>query len=409
MKKIFKFILFLIICCVLYKFYIFIFVNSFSSNYVVNKYDVFEKFNKTGKNNVYSFTIKNKKNRYVFSYNYNFYKKRQIIKDIKYYKKNKLKCIYPIYLDNKYSDLYCLYSDSQVSVSYLKQISNKDIDSIISKLDSDGYSISYSDKSSSSVKSDFITVYKDNIVDDYIYTVWYYKGINIIDSNGVRKVKFSLHDKYENDLSMIVGDYYVTFNQRLNSNHEYSSLILYNLITNKKSLFKLKKPLSINTYINGVYNNKLYVTDNDSRKQYSIDFVSKKIKKVGDRGLGYKKLTNSKFEVIRANKDNYFDYTVNNKSITKLYGDVTLYKGSYSYYYINDSDEVYEIINNEYRHPILLFKVNGIKELKVRDGNVSFISDNIIYNYNDINGLKEIVVDNELRYNYLNVYDLMKK
>ena len=409
MKKIFKLILFLIICYLGYKSFIFIFVNSFSSNYVINTYSVFENFNKNGKDNIYSFTVKNKKEKYVFSYNYNFHKKKKVIDDIKSYKKNKLKCIYPIYLDDNSSDLYCLYDNRQVSVSYLKQISNKDIDSIISKLDSDGYSISYSDKNSSSVKSDFITVYKDNIVDDYIYTVWYYKGINIIDSNGVRKVKFSLHDKYENDLSMIVGDYYVTFNQRLNNNHEYSSLILYNLITNKKSLFKLKKPLSINTYINGVYNNKLYVTDNDSRKQYSIDLVSKKIKKVGDRGLGYKKLTNSKLEVIRANKNNYFDYTVNNKSITKLYGDVFIYKDSDCYYYVNHNGEVYKIINNEYKHPILLFKMSGIKEFKVRDENISFISDNIIYNYNDINGLKEIVVDNELRYNYLNVYDFMKK
>ena len=414
MKKIFKFILFLIICYLLYKLFVFIFVNDFSNKYKIvsgkHSYDVLEKFNKNGDDHTYSFTIDSGKDKYSFSYNHIFHKKKHIIKNIKYYKNNNLKCIYPIYLDDNYSDIYCLYNNKQVSYSYLKQINNKDIDKVISLVKKDGYrTFSYSDKKSISINSNFISVYKDNILDDYIYTVWYYKGINIINNKDIKKIKFFKTDKYENDLSMLVGNYYVTFNQKLNNNHEYSSLILYNLINNKKSIMKLKKPLSINTYINGVYNDKLYVTDNDSRKQYRIDLVKKSIKKVGDRGLGYKKLVNSKLDVVRANKDNYFDYTVSNKSISKLYDVVSIYKNKSDYYFVDKKGYVYRVINNEYKNPVLLFKMVNMDELRIKNDNISFVSDNIIYNYNDVNGLKEIIVDNELRYNYKNIYDFMKK
>ena len=178
--------------------------------------------------------------------------------------------------------------------------------------------------SNKKVNKDYISIYQNNL-NNYKYVVWSYKGIYVIDNKNILKKKFLKKDKYDNNLSSLVGNYYVIINTDLSSdNIEYRELFVYDLIKDKDFVIKLKYKLSINTYINGVYNNLLYLTDNDSKIQYSIDPKTKSIKKVGNRHSGFINYSNDKKNIVRRNKDNIFDYNVKNKKISKLYGDVII-------------------------------------------------------------------------------------
>ena len=172
---------------------------------------------------------------------------------------------------------------------------------------------------------------------------------------------------------------------------------------------KLKNNLSVNTYINGNYKNNLYITDNDIKTQYKIDPNKKEVKKVGNKHSGFKTFNNNKLSITRRNKNNIFNDNVKNKEITKLYGNVIIKKYNSNYYFKTKDGKVYEIINNNYHNPILLFKFIGLDDLKIKDDAISFISDNTIYTYTDKYGLRPIIINNEMRYNNKNIYDFIKE
>ncbi|MBR3049456.1 MAG: hypothetical protein IKG58_02740 [Bacilli bacterium] len=409
MKKFIKICIVLIVLIILIK-YIFSLLetkHNIKYNLLSNKYNIEEIYRKEDNNNNYYFTIKKKKNIYTFIYKNNNNKKK-IINNIKEYKSNSLKCILPIYKDNNISDIYCLLNNKQVSSSYLKESNNKNFKKVLTSLSKDKYKLDIL-TSNKNVKKDYISIYQNNLK-DYKYVLWFYKGIYVIDNKNIVKKKFLKNDKYDNNLSALVGNYYVIINTDLTKdNIEYKDLYVYDLIKDKEYSIKLENKLSINTYINGVYNNLLYLTDNDSKVQYSIDPKTKKVKKVGDRHSGFVNYSNGKVNTIRKNKDNIFSYYIKNKKISKLYGDVLIRKYKSIYYFRTKNGNLYQIINNNYKHPVLLFRDVDMKEWKLYNDSISFISDNKLYYYDSVNGLKEVILNNEFRYNSENIYDFIKK
>ncbi|MBQ2639435.1 MAG: hypothetical protein IJF92_01565 [Bacilli bacterium] len=383
--------------------------NNHDINYTLNnEYKINEVYKKENRNNNYYFKVINNKKIYVFTYKSKSNSKK-IITNIKKYKSDKLTCILPIYKNNKVVDIYCLNNNSQVSSSYLKESSNKYFNNILNKVKKDKYrieTIKYSDKV---IKKDYISIYKNNIK-EYKYVIWFYKGIYIIDNNKVEKKQLLKKDKYNNEFSSLVNKYYITINTDLDKNSiEYKEIFLYDLIKNKIKTINLEEKLSINTYINGVYKNNLYLTDNDTKKQYKINPRKEEIIKIGDQNKGFKRLNNNKLITVRKNKDNIFNYDVLNNNISKKYGNVVIRKYNSNYYFKTKDGNLYQIINNNYNNPILLFKSFGIEELKIKDDAISFISDNTIYTYTDKYGLRPIIINNEMRYNNKNIYDYLKK
>lgn len=407
MKNIIKlFILVIIIIVIVYLFSLF--KKEHSIKYNNKEYNIIENYKKIDKEHNYYFTIKNKKDTFSFIYK-NSNNKKRIINKINSYKSNNLKCVLPIYKDNSVSDIYCLLNNKQVSSSYLKEIRNKSFNKILKEVKKDNYKLNILKSSNKKVNKDYISIYQNNL-NNYKYVVWFYKGIYVIDNKNILKKKFLRKDKYDNNLSSLVGNYYVIINTDLSKdNIEYKELCVYDLIKDKDFVIKLKDKLSINTYINGVYNNLLYLTDNDSKIQYSIDPKTKNVKKVGNRHSGFINYSNNKKNIIRRNKDNIFDYNVKNKKISKLYGDVIIKKYKSIYYFRTKDGRVYQIINNNYNNPVLLFKAIDMKEWKLYNDSMSFISDNLVYSYDSTYGLKEVILNNEFRYNSKNIYDFIKK
>lgn len=411
MKKYIKISIIIIIILIIVELVINAFTNKKSSTYNIfdsnKRYKIEQNYKKIANNNIFSFTVKLKKDTYNFSYNKNFSKKTQIIKNIKYYKKNNLECILPKYSDNSISDLYCLLDKKQVSYSYLEQTNNKDLKDIVKQIKNKKLNKLHSDNSLL-VKYKNISYYKNNIDKNITYSIWYYKGLYSINNDNGKYQKILKKDKYENTLSMLVDKYYIVFNTD-NMNHKlfYKELFIYDIEDNKLSTIKLNKELSIDTYINGVYDNKLYITDVDALVQYSINPKNKKVEEIGSLDNGFYTVNNNNL-VPGKLKNNIFSTTITNNNIGKLYKTNSIYKSLNSYYFISD-DGFYQIINNDYKNPIKLFNFPSIKEVKIKDGYISFIVDDTIYLYSDGVGLRPVIKDSELKYNYKNIYDFWKK
>ena len=60
-------------------------------------------------------------------------------------------------------------------------------------------------------------------------------------------------------------------------------------------------------------------------------------------------------------------------------------------------------------NPILLWKMDGIKEIQVVGDTIYFIKGDTIYYYNNANGIRRVIKNNELNYNYTNIYGVYRK
>jgi len=408
MKKLIKIIFVLGLFYLVFQFIVNLFIRTHEVNYSIvtddNSYNIVEYYNENG----YYFNVSDKYNKkFNFYYSESFNKQEKIISNIKYYKTDDLVCIFPIYKKNKTGNLSCVLNNEQVSYSYLKQINNTSILNIVEKLKSLGYDSDEWNYSEEKKIKDGIYVYNKNIDDNYLYTMWFYKGIYIINNNEIIKKQVLDFDSYENKLSRLVGKYYVTFNTDKKNNYQYYEIIIYNIQDSGKKIIELED-VSLNTYINGVYDNKLYFTDIDSRVQYVVDPYESSIKK-SDEFIYY---NNGKLETIDKNdffnSEKVFDEFVSNDEIRDKYGNVEIKKYKDNYYFKTDDGRVYEVINNNYSSPILLFKFDDLVEWDVKYGVVSGVSKDTLYTYTNNSGLRPVIVNKELIYNYKNIYDFMK-
>ena len=236
MKKVLSILLLLGLLSILCQFIINLSIDHHTVKYSIktanNDYYVSEKFRRIGDNSVYDFIVLDKDNSYfTFSYEKDFNNQERVIKDFEYYTTKDLKCIFPIYKRSNTSDIACLYKGEQVSYSYLKQIDNYDIGIIIKKLESLGYDNDGWDRNNtaaSTSENGKIKFYKKNIMDNYIFTMWNYKGIYIIKNDGLLEKELLDYDQYENDWSALVGKYYVTLGN-VDKMNAISEIFYYNI------------------------------------------------------------------------------------------------------------------------------------------------------------------------------------
>ena len=162
----------------------------------------------------------------------------------------------------------------------------------------------------------------------------------------------------------------------------------------------------------GSYKNKLYLVDLDKYIEYSIDPYSRKVEKIGEESTGYKGFENGKLIDVSTSdfKSNIDKYKVNaliqDDTITSKFNATNIFKVD-KYYYFKDKNNNFYRSNTKYKtNPTLLFRLNEVSDWKVIDNNILVISDNLLYFYNDEYGLKKVMLNNEFRYRYKNMYGL---
>lgn len=411
MKKILLILVLVIVSVFLYKGYNYFFVNEHNIIYSIktedNSYNINEKFVKDNDISLYTFLITDKKKKkYFFSIEKDMNKEDKLIDDIKYFKSNDLKCILPIFKNEDIDKIICEEKGFLVNYSYLNQNDNKDFKKIEKKVNELGYSFNFSD-SDKTVKFKKSKVFVDNVLNGYTFTIWNYRGLDILNKNDNLSVKLFNEDKYENELAILVGDYYVYFDT---NSKNYEKIYYYDFKEKEKKFYELDDVKFDDIYFNGIFNDELYITDVEYKKQYKFNPKSSELIEVGNKEVGYSFYDGKELEFIKYEdffaKEMIFGYIEINK-VSKKY-DVSNIFRSGDFYYFDDGEYFYRGYIGEEGREEILFSFDKISEWKVIGRDLIVISDDILYFYNEDVGLKRIYKNNELAYNYNNICDFKR-
>lgn len=371
--------------------------NNHEVNYKVSKYDIEEKFSINEGIHNFNITIKNENEIYTYNLNKKLNKRKKIIKEIKTFKQENITCIIPIYKNYKETEIYCNEDKNQVSKYYLNN--NNNYKKILKKAEK--YKIKSINISNKKTKYKNINIYKDNIIGEESLIIWNYKGIYIIRNDSNKYQQFINYDLYDNIMNTMTSRYYVLFENT--SVNGIEKIHCYDLKKDKYKVIELEEKISKESYINGVYKDKIYVSDKKNKVQYKIDIKKEKIEEVGNEELGY--ISNPSNEKDRLNKSDFFleERYFNSKYVeNENYSEVIENKDKY-YFRMNNS--FYEKIND---NNILLFELENVKEWQVYNDDILLLKDDEIYIYNEARGLCKIAEYNELNYNYQNIIKLWK-
>ena len=399
-RKQIKLLVLLIFIILLIPFIRKIFIKEYNIIYEKNNFIINEIYKYENKEHKYEINIKNKEYEITYLLNEDFNKNNEIIKDIKLYQEKDINCILPIYTKNIENKLYCVKDNKQVSNYYLNK--NKDYNNILKQVKK--YKIKKLESNNKTTKYKNLTIYKNNLNEEDIFTIWDYKGINIIEKNKNKYVKILDYDLYDEIKTIIYDKYFVLFE---NSHVDgIENIYYYDFKKDKLKLYNPEIIISKDFYINGVVNNLIYVTDNKAKKEYTINLIKKEIEQIS-KANEYITYKDNKF--ISLTKSDYFmekQIFSNNKTKDKSISKEDHIKENNIYYYIEDNKFIRKI---EDRNSEILFELENIKDWKIINGKILLISEDILYIYDDNRGLVPIVQSNELNYNYENICDYKEK
>lgn len=407
MKKIFGFIVVLLILILAFQLGIIELKRSHSIEYGIKindkKFIVNEKYIKKGSNDYYLFEVNIGNNSMVFDVPNKFNKQKKVINSFKMYQEGHLLCISPIYIkNNDESIVVCNINKEQVSISYVKDKTNYNIDDFLKSLDNFNFDKFISSDITSTIGKS--NIYKDNMYDDEIIIVYDYKDLVKITKKQNNRISFSNYDVYYNKIGTLIDNYYIL--PGFLGKPEYSNFLIIDINTGEKEIVKFDKAISTNIYINGIVDNKLYFFDKSNLVQYELNPAKRTYRIVGN------KETNGQYYDGEWSNRNIYDFYNKELKYICLYpiknNYIKVFETNKYYYYYNSKNEIYKVYKEKLDNPILLFQYDDIKEIKVVEGAVYFINDNTIYRYDDT-GIKKIITNNEFKYNYENIYSVYIK
>ena len=322
---------------------------------------------------------------------YNKLKNKRIINKIYYYKDETHECLLPIINDKIIIDMMCYNNNTIYNYSTIVG-NNLELDNYVNSIDL--YDINkFKDNIDNIHSINTIKLYKDNNINN-IVAITTYKGINISGSD----INLFETDIYNNKLSTFVDHYYLIADYE--NNYEFKYFYVVNLLNKEVYKIKSKEEISLDSYIQGIVDNKVYLYDKDNEKQYSIDIENKEVKFLSN-GDSIKYYKNNKWESInknKANKEVYFDYSTLDNDFT----DYDYVIKSDDYYYLfdkNDSEyDLYRVDKNNLDIRKFIIKVPTTK-IYHRNNYIYYENKNKLYYYSDTTGLKTILENSEFEFN----------
>ena len=363
-----------------------------------NDYKVKEYYDKKLKE--YDFIITNKKNTYVFSINDNINKKR-FIKEIKTYKEGNIICILPKYKKNIESKLYCTDNGLQVSNYYLEKNNSKIYNKIYKKVSKNVKNKSRVDNSLTKYKK--IKLYQKNIFDNENILLWDYKGLYVLNNSSLNYQKIVDQDFYDNVIFTVVDDIFVLLKN--DSVKGINTIYTYQLNRDKVDTIKLNKKINKNSYINGVNEGLIYITDPKDKKEYTLNPKNGKVKEIDNDQTEYYVFING--ERVNMSMSDFFmekqyfhNRPINDINIKKI--------KEGKYIYSQEDNKIYKAYQDSEKDKVLLFEMAELSDWKVFDDTILLISGASLYSYQEDRGLRELLISKELNYNYENLYMLWK-
>ena len=387
MEKKEKLVFYIVIICVLF-FVVNKLLNIKNLSYVVKyknvKFNIKENYNKK----YYILEIKNNNHIYNFNIYDNLKAKRKIVNNIYYYIDKNYECILPI-IDNKVlTDMMCYKGKVIYNYHTIKGNNNK-LDKYVASIKE--YNNNYENKDTYKEK-ETLKIYDNKIKN--IVSIISYKGL-YINSMPVNLFK---KDVYSNKISIYINNYFLSANY--NENHEFNSFYLVNLSNSEIDQIELKDPISFDSFIQGIVDNKVYLYDYDNEIQYEIDIYNKKVNVVSNNDY-IKYYTNTKWEKLSKSKvkrNSYFDYSTLDKNFIDY--DEVKETADYYYLFIKDGNnyKLYRVNKNNLNNKTYIGLV-PTTEIKTNNDYFYYINGNKLFYYSDTTGIKTILEDSEIEFN----------
>ena len=383
-------------------------VNFLKSNHTINysiekdeSFKIEENYIKNSNSDYYLIKVQNEdNNEFIFDTENIYNKQKQIVEDVLVYQNDEWYCMSLIYKNKKKSSAPLCEKDGIV-YSYNYAANVIDLDEFISKLPNSEFKRDYNNDSKI---DDTITINKGYLDDNETLIFYNYKALSIITNKVENKVSFSNEDRYKNTLGAAVGKYYII--PKYTTSPVIKEYIKYDFTSNIKNVIPLNKEISKKlSYINGIYNDKLYIFDRSTLTQYEFDPYKEELKIIGDKDQDALVITNGE-------KNSISVYEMNEKNIIftpnlELYNAIK-YDQIYPYdefAIFTNNGNINKVYNKYPENPIVLINEPSAKEIKATNDSVYYIKDDTLYK-NSKHGNFVILKTNELRYNYENVYDI---
>ena len=359
-------------------------------SYNIDSYTIKEHFYQN-KKHWYDFIITKKKHTYIISLDENLKKKKRVIQKIITYKEKDVVCILPIYTKTKTRNLYCNLDNKQVSLDYLIKTKNGDFKKIQSKIKK--FKINYPQSQEKKKKYRKINVYNSNIDDKDTYVIWDYKGIYLLNSEENQYRKILNKDLYDNVMAELVDHFYILLENR--SVKGIQTIYYYDIKKDKIKKWNPAIVLSKDSYINGTEKKFIFITDNKTKKEYMLNINKRQIKELDTGTTSY--VTYDNYKEKNLSKSDFF--------AEKQYFKVSKIE---NYYYYQKDNKIYKYLESKEKKPILLFELDNIKEWNITKDEIIVLKDDTVYSYTDKNGLRKILENKELNYNYKNIYKVWR-
>lgn len=365
-----------------------------------SEYSIKENFSKKNKSEYYLFKIvKDGDNDFYFQQDNDFNKQKQVVKSVVYEKINDIECMALIFKDDSYTEVpVCKRGSNYYSYNYFKY--NYDLSSFLNKIPNFKSSIN---RTSNEETQNDITINLGYLDDNETLAIYNLKNIFIANNKKITSMIFSNLDVYKNEFGYKVGNCYVI--PFLSTSSDFGKILIYDIDKQYKYEIKLSERISKNSYINGVYDNKLYIFDKSNLKQIEIDPKEKISTVIADT-------EHDAFVYIDGIESHMSVYELNNEKIIFSEKKDDYKDLKYDKIYQFDNFYIYSLNGNFYKvykeyldKPILLFSDINATNVKVLENAIYYVSGDSIYKQ-DKYGILKLATRKEFKYNSDNIFEV---
>lgn len=403
MKRIIILFISVLITYLFLKFIIHDFILGHDINYQVkdkkNTFQIKEVLNlkKNQDINNYYFEITKNKTKFIFKTDYNFKKDIKIIEQIKYFKNNSYECLLPIFKNDKIPlDMMCYYDKELYFYNSLPK-KDQELKKFVKNINDIYNPNDWLDNKSNTKKDTSLTMYPDNIISNHYIALDNYRGIYLIDEDNIlTNIKLFKEDVYETHLKGLINNNFIIANY--NDIHDFNQFYIVNITNGKKDEITVNYDISFDSYVNGVYNDSLFVTDRETKTQYEINLKQKEAYITGNQKKGILIIKNNKEKTVELNSKK--EYKFNNYQKDKTYNRIDNIAGYYYLYKkVNNNYQVYKAPVENKKYPVYLFETDNIEDIYYIDNYLYFKNKNDVLYYKDDIGIRTLFTNTEYEFN----------
>lgn len=401
MKKYIRVFIAVIVILLIIKFLSSIFYKGRDVYYEIEKennlFEIYERYVKEKDLNYYYLEIDFLSKKYNFRVSSSFDNDSYIVKDIYSFKDDTYTCILPVFIDSSIqTDILCYVSDDEIIYPYRSLANDSlELDKFATSMESHGYK--RSSESENNISKFGIKLSKNNLVSSHLLVIPSYNGVFRINED-ITTISLFDTDIYEQSIQGVVSNYYVVADY--DESYSFYEFRLVNLKTGKVSTIASNTAISMNSYVQGVVEDSMYIIDRSNKKQYEIDVSDMSVTMVGNTKKGILYYNGNEFETesiySAINEDLLFTTYTTSSDFDYIFSVHNIY---YSYKKIDNSYDVYVSYNEKPTLYTYAFTTSSIDRIQYIDDYVYYIDKDVLYYYHPSSGVVKLLTYNELFYN----------